>query len=335
MRRNSYPVDARRGRPCSPRAADWAPKPPRRSRRRAWSRPRRRTVPLHVPRHPRRRARGGLGGRAGRGLRRQPVCLRERAGAPGSAADGHGGSARRDRAARRSAAAARRGCRRRHLGAVRGGEGGSRRALPQERAPVIRSTDAGRTWSVPRTVNEGSDSGPTISTPSPRRPDGSILATGSMLGRGSRASGSVAPPTVARTWEANRPIHPEPTCPCCRTAVAIAGDGTIYAAWREILPGDVRDVVVTRSSDGGKTWAPPVASRADGWVYPGCPHAGPSLKVDAKGAVHVAWWTGKEGEAGVYYARSTDGAQTSPRTESRPARRQSGARAARVSRIAG
>jgi hypothetical protein len=32
--------------------------------------------------------------------------------------------------------------------------------------------------------------------------------------------------------------------------------------------------------------------------------------VDAQGAVHVAWWTGKEGEAGIYYAKSTDGAKT-------------------------
>jgi hypothetical protein len=32
--------------------------------------------------------------------------------------------------------------------------------------------------------------------------------------------------------------------------------------------------------------------------------------VDAKGRVHVAWWTGKPGEAGVYYARSTDGAKS-------------------------
>jgi hypothetical protein len=50
--------------------------------------------------------------------------------------------------------------------------------------------------------------------------------------------------------------------------------------------------------------------REDGWVYPGCPHAGPSLKVDAEGVVHIGWWTGKEGEAGVYYARSDDGART-------------------------
>ena len=26
--------------------------------------------------------------------------------------------------------------------------------------------------------------------------------------------------------------------------------------------------------------------------------------------MHVAWWTGKQGEAGVYYARSADGAKT-------------------------
>ena len=45
-------------------------------------------------------------------------------------------------------------------------------------------------------------------------------------------------------------------------------------------------------------------------MYPGCPHAGPSLEVDAKGDVHVAWWTGKEGGAGVYYARSTDGGKS-------------------------
>jgi hypothetical protein len=32
--------------------------------------------------------------------------------------------------------------------------------------------------------------------------------------------------------------------------------------------------------------------------------------VDAKGDVHVAWWTGKEGEAGVYYARSADGGKS-------------------------
>ncbi len=54
-----------------------------------------------------------------------------------------------------------------------------------------------------------------------------------------------------RTWEPNRPIYSDPTCPCCRTSVAVAANGAIYVAWRAILPGDIRDVVVTRSTDGG------------------------------------------------------------------------------------
>jgi hypothetical protein len=113
-----------------------------------------------------------------------------------------------------------------------------------------------------------------------------------------------------RSWEPNRPIYSDPTCPCCRTAVAVAGDGMIYVAWRAVLSGDIRDVVVSRSPDQGRTWTTPSRPRADDWVYPGCPHAGPSIQVDGQGTLHVGWWTGKAGEAGVYYARSEDGGRT-------------------------
>jgi hypothetical protein len=99
-------------------------------------------------------------------------------------------------------------------------------------------------------------------------------------------------------------------CPCCRTGIATARDGTLYLAWRAVLPGNVRDIVVTRSSDRGASWSEPVRVHADDWVIDACPHAGPALQVDSAGSVHVAWWTGKEGAAGVYYARSADGAHT-------------------------
>ena len=187
--------------------------------------------------------------------------------------------------------------------------------VPGERFPksalrFIRSTDQGRHWSEPRTVNDGTEFGSHNFHALTAAPDGSLLATWLDARRGKSGVWMSRSTDGGRTWEANRPIYSDPTCPCCRTSVAVAGDGSIYVAWRAILPGDVRDVVVTRSSDGGASWAAPVRVRADDWVYPGCPHAGPSLEVDAKGAVHVAWWTGKEGEAGVYYARSTDGAKT-------------------------
>jgi hypothetical protein len=68
--------------------------------------------------------------------------------------------------------------------------------------------------------------------------------------------------------------------------------------------------VVARSADQGATWSAPVRVRADNWQFEGCPHAGPSLQVDSLDRVHIAWWTGKEGEAGAWYARSDDSGRT-------------------------
>jgi hypothetical protein len=187
--------------------------------------------------------------------------------------------------------------------------------MPGQRWPVsalrfVRSTDRGRTWSAPVTVNDGTEFGSHNFHALTAAPDGSLYATWLDARQGRSGVWMSRSADGGRTWERNRPIYTEPTCPCCRTAVAVAGDGAVYVAWRAILAGDVRDVVVTRSENGGASWGTPVRARADGWVYPGCPHAGPSLKVDASGVVHVAWWTGTEGEAGVYYARSEDRART-------------------------
>ena len=187
--------------------------------------------------------------------------------------------------------------------------------VPGERFPksalrFIRSPDSGRTWSEPRTINDGAEFGSHNFHALTAAPDGSLLATWLSARAGKSGVWMSRSTDGGTTWEPNRSIYTDPTCPCCRTAVAVAADGMIYVAWRAILPGDVRDIVITRSGDAGRTWAAPVRARDDDWVYPGCPHAGPSLEVDAEGAVHVAWWTGKEGAAGVYYARSTDGAKS-------------------------
>jgi hypothetical protein len=99
-------------------------------------------------------------------------------------------------------------------------------------------------------------------------------------------------------------------CPCCRTSLARAPDGTLFVAWRKIYSGDVRDVVVARSTDGGATFGEAVRVHNDGWVYPGCPHAGPSIAVDSAGVLHVVWYTGAEGRAGLHLAASRDGGKT-------------------------
>src|SRR5919106_2803842 len=39
-----------------------------------------------------------------------------------------------------------------------------------------------------------------------------------------------------KTFSTNRKIAAD-ACPCCKTALAVSADGTIYASWRQVLPG--------------------------------------------------------------------------------------------------
>lgn len=112
------------------------------------------------------------------------------------------------------------------------------------------------------------------------------------------------------TWAPRVRVDLGEACPCCRTALASTKDGRLYMAWRHVFPGSVRDIVVARSDDHGATWSAPERVHADNWTFDACPHAGPAIAVDAKGLLHVAWWTGKEGSAGVYYTQSSDGAKS-------------------------
>ena len=96
--------------------------------------------------------------------------------------------------------------------------------------------------------------------------------------------GRVGSPATARPVAAG-------VCYCCKTTVAVGGSGAIYAAWRHEFAGNVRDVAFTMSADGGRTFAAPVRVSEDNWVLDGCPENGPSLTVDDRGRIHLAWPT--------------------------------------------
>ena len=184
------------------------------------------------------------------------------------------------------------------------------RRFPASALRFARSADDGRTWSDPISVNDDSTFGSHNFHALHAAPDGSLYVAW-LDGRHGKSTAYVTRSLDGgRTWSANQRVGAGEACPCCRTAIAASRDGTVYLAWRAVLPGNVRDIVVARSSDGGVTWSPAVRAHADDWVFDGCPHAGPSMQVDAGGRVHIGWWTGREGAAGAYYARSDDGART-------------------------
>jgi hypothetical protein len=105
-------------------------------------------------------------------------------------------------------------------------------------------------------------------------------------------------------------------CFCCKTAVAVDARGTVYAAWRHIFPGSMRDIAFARSTDGGRRFDPLIRVSEDKWELNGCPEDGPTLAVDRAGVIHIAWATlVDEGEPqkALFYATSRDGMAFSPR----------------------
>jgi hypothetical protein len=103
----------------------------------------------------------------------------------------------------------------------------------------------------------------------------------------------------------------ENTCVCCRTSLTTWSDGTLYLAWRKVLPGDVRETVVARSTDGGNTYSSPVVVGHDKWVFPGCPHRPASIGTDRLGRLYVVWYTeGIDETPAVFLAYSDDRGDT-------------------------
>jgi len=225
------------------------------------------------------------------------------------------------------------------------------RRFPASALRFVRSEDGGSTWSAPVTVTDdttatladGAHFGSHNFHALHGAPDGTFHVAWLDGRAGKSAVYTTHSTDGGRSWARNvRVVAPTApmteACPCCRTAIASDAKGTVYLAWRAVLPADtaggtatarlnaapkpaaeghghgahgaagptIRDIVVARSSDRGLTWEAPVRVHSDDWVFDGCPHAGPSLAVDAQGTLHAAWWTGKPGAAGVFYTRSTD-----------------------------
>ena len=108
-------------------------------------------------------------------------------------------------------------------------------------------------------------------------------------------------------------------CYCCKTALAVGPDGSVYAAWRHVYPGNLRDIAFTVSRDGGHAFAPPVRVSEDKWEIDGYPENGPAIAVDGQNHVHVVWPTlvgqsnGSAGALALFYTVSRDGRQFAPR----------------------
>jgi BNR repeat-like domain len=200
------------------------------------------------------------------------------------------------------------------------------RKWPAAMLRFSRSDDGGRTWSKPITLNDDTtgalvshqfhgatlvgDSGLAVAWLDERAAAVPIAA-----GADGHAEHAAEPdaqiylttsPDFGLSWGPNRKGW-NAACPCCRVSLARSVDGHAIAGWRKHFPGNVRDVVTaTISEEPGA----PERVHPDDWAYEGCPHSGPAIATGADGSTHVVWYNGKQGAAGVYYARRAGSSST-------------------------
>lgn len=184
---------------------------------------------------------------------------------------------------------------------------------------TARSTDGGRTFSAPaalQSANAPADRGWPASTFDGRGTLHSFWLDHRGMAGGDRAAMSGDHDGVATAQRsslfyradggAERELF-KGVCYCCKTAVATGPKGELYAAWRHVFAGNMRDMAFTMSRDGGKTFSPLLRVNQDGWSIHGCPDDGPALAVDAKGTIHMAWPTVQQEQGVILYATSRDG----------------------------
>lgn len=103
------------------------------------------------------------------------------------------------------------------------------------------------------------------------------------------------------------------TCVCCRVDLAAGPADGVALIWRKVFPGDVRDMVLSTSRDGGRSFGAPVLVHADGWRINACPHRGGAVGVDGRGRVYASWYTeGKQARPDLYFATADDGHRFGP-----------------------
>jgi len=177
---------------------------------------------------------------------------------------------------------------------------------------LARSLDGGKTFLPPITVNDrdlGDESLPAIAiTPGGITYVGWIEhPTGSPNVRLARAlPGQAFGPSV----QVNNGVVIT-SCECCTIDLAILGEDEVAVAYMANL-NYVRDIYVSRTTDGGLTFAEPVQISDGHWFEAACPTSGPQLLVEPDQALHAVWLDRHDfaPQAGIFYSRSTDGGAT-------------------------
>lgn len=178
-----------------------------------------------------------------------------------------------------------------------------------------RSTDGGRHFSAPITVNHD----PAKVT---RGFDSlAIAGNGDVVvawidGRDAAQAKSAGKPYAGfafyYTWstDGGETFAPERklvdhSCECCRTALARQPDGKVAAFFRGVYEGNIRDHAFAVLHTDGQANHPERATFSN-WRVAACPDQGPGLAIGAHGVRHAVWFEASHGPA-IWYGQLDPG----------------------------
>jgi hypothetical protein len=154
---------------------------------------------------------------------------------------------------------------------------------------VWRSVDGGKSWTragvindVPGAAREGLHA--MIALPG----DGLYAVWLDLRAQGTRLYGARSS-DGGRTWTKNTLVYASPDgtiCQCCHPSLALAGDGRIWAMWRNAL-GGARDLYAASSADGVRFDGARRLGEGE-WKLNACPMDGGGFAIAADGPVS-AW----------------------------------------------
>lgn len=173
---------------------------------------------------------------------------------------------------------------------------------------LSRSRDGGKSFEPPLRINENrpiSHSFEGIAVAA----DGTVIVAWLDSREGWEQSGTYLARVGARGSHVEQVVKLDrDTCVRCRVHVATAPQETVAVAWRKVFPGQIRDMVLGLSRDGGRTFAPATLVHADGWHITACPHRGGSVGLDGQGRFYVTWYTeGAQEQPSLRFTTSDDG----------------------------
>jgi hypothetical protein len=156
---------------------------------------------------------------------------------------------------------------------------------------LFRSTDQGKTWKEPVTVNDKAHSASEGLHAMAASSKGELTCVWLDHRHKESEVFSSTSTDSGKTWSRNVLAYRSPdgsVCPCCHPSVTYSPDGKIHVLWRNDLAGS-RDMYHAVSSDGGKTFAKAQKLGTGTWPLDRCPMDGGSIAAGANGEPATVW----------------------------------------------